>query len=107
MLADILGKNRLRRFCFNIPVGKVTAQQAVMLNKAAEELPSESDITRVDDIELQKIAERVSGIISQIEDIQTDTGDLFKHPLHEYLGLDKQLRSIRGSLKVEVAKRLS
>ena len=45
MLADILGKNRLRRLGFNIPVGKITAQQAVMLNKAAEELLSESDMT--------------------------------------------------------------
>ena len=51
MLADILGKNRLRRLCFSIPVGKVTAWQAVMLNKAAEELPSESDITGADDRE--------------------------------------------------------
>ena len=63
----ILGKNRLRRLGFNIPVGKVTAQQAVMLNKAAEELPSESDITKADDIELQEIVERASGIISQIK----------------------------------------
>ena len=55
MLADILGKNRLRRLGFNIPVGKVTAQQAVMVNKAAEELLSETDITGVDDIELQKL----------------------------------------------------
>ena len=47
MLADILGKNRLRRLGFDVPVGKVTARQAVMLNKAAEELPSESDITKV------------------------------------------------------------
>ena len=39
MSADILGKNRLRRLGFNIPVGKVTARQSVMLNKAAEELP--------------------------------------------------------------------
>ena len=81
MLADILGKNRLRRLGFNIPVGKVTAQQTVMLNKAAEELPSESDITMADDIELQEIAEKVSDIISQIKDIQTDTDDLFEHPL--------------------------
>ena len=51
---------------FNTPRGKVTARQAVMLNKAAEELPSESDITRADDIELQEIAEKESGIISQI-----------------------------------------
>ena len=106
MLADILGKNRLRNLGFDIPRGKVTALQAVMLNKAAEELPSESDITKVDDTELQEIVEKASGIISQIKDIQTDTEDLFKHLLHELLGLDKHLRSIRGSLKVEVAKKV-
>ena len=106
MLADILGKNRLCRLGFNIPVGKVTAWQAVMLNKAAEELPSESEITKVNDKELQEIAEKASGIISQIKDVQTDTEDLFEHPLRELLGLDKQLRTIRGSLKVEVAKKV-
>ena len=104
MLADILGKNRLHRLGFNIPVGKLTARQAVMLNKAAEELPSESDITGADDIELQETVEKASGIIPQIKDVQTDTEHLFKHPLQELLGLDKQLRSMRGSLKVEVAK---
>ena len=107
MLADILGKGGLRNLVFDIPRGKVTARQAVMLNKAAEELPSKSDITKADDIELQEIGEKASGIISQIKDIQTDTEDLFEHPLRELLGLDKQLRSIRGSLKVEVEKRLS
>ena len=107
MLADIFGKNRLHRLDFNIPVGKLTARQAVMLNKAAKELPSGYDITGADDIELQEIAEKTLGIISQIKDIQTNTEDLFKHPLHELLDLDKQLRSIRGSLKAEVAKRLS
>ena len=106
MLADILGKNRLCRLGFNIPVGRITAQQAVMLNKAAEELPSEPDITGADGIELQEIAEKASGIISQIKDVQTDTEDLFEHPLLEFLGLDKQLRSIRGSLQVEVAKKV-
>ena len=58
MLVDILGKNRLHTLGFNIPVGKLTTWQAVMLNKAAEELPSESDITGVDDIELQEIVEK-------------------------------------------------
>ena len=106
MLADILGKNRIRRLGFNILVGRITAQQAVMLNKAAEELPSESDITKADNIELQEIVEKASGIISQIKDIQTDTEDLFEHPLRKLLGLDKQLRSIRGSLKVEVTKKV-
>ena len=106
MLMDILGKNRLGRLSFNIPVGKLTAQQAIMLNKAAEELPSESDITKADDIDLQEIVEKTSGIISQIKDVLTDTEDLFEHPLRELLDLDKQLRSIKGSLKVEVAKKV-
>ena len=106
MLADILGKNRLCNLGFDIPRGKVTAQQAEMLNKAAEELPSETDITKADDTEIQEIVEKASGIISQIKDIQTDTEDLFEHPLRELLGLDKQLISIRGSLKVEVAKKV-
>ena len=106
MLADILGKGELRNSGSDIPRGKVTARQAVMLNKAAEELPSESDIAKADDIELQEIAEKASDIISQIKDVQTDTDDLFEHPLRELLGLDKQLRSIRGSLKVEVAKKV-
>ena len=106
MLADILGKNRLHRLGFNIPVGRITTWQAVMLNKAAKELPSESDITGADDIELQETAKKASGIISQIKDIQTDTEDLFENPLHKLLGLDKQLRSIRGSLKVEVAEKV-
>ena len=103
---DILGKNRLCRLGFNIPVGKVTARQAVILNKAAEELPSASDITKADDIELQEIAEEASDLIFQIKDVQTDTDDLFEHPLQELLSLDTQLRSIRGSLKVEVAKKV-
>ena len=106
MIADMLGKNRLHRLGFNIPVGKLLARQVVMPNKAAEELPSDSDITKADDIELQEIVEKTSGIISQIKEVQTDTEDLFEHPLRELLGLGKQLRSIRGSLKVEVAKKV-
>ena len=31
---------------------------------------------------------------------------LFEHPLQELLGLNTQLRSIQGSLKVEIAKKL-
>ena len=59
---------------------------------------------------MQEIAEKASksteDIISQIKDIQTDTDELFEHPLQELLGLDKQLRSIKGFLKVEVAKKV-
>ena len=45
-------------------------------------------------------------LIFHIKDAQTDTDELFEHPLRELLGLDTQLRSIRGSLKVEVAKKV-
>ena len=41
-----------------------------------------------------------------MENDQSQTDDLFEYPLCELLGLDKQLRSIRGSLKVEVAKKV-
>ena len=81
LLVDILGEGGLRNLGFDIPRGKVTARQAVMLNKAAEELISESDITKADDIELQEIVDKASGIISQIKEVQTDTEDLFEHPL--------------------------
>ena len=81
MLADILGKNRLRRLGFNIPVGRITAQQAVLLNKAQEELPSEPDITGADDIELQEIVEKAMDLISHLNDQQSQTDDLFEHPL--------------------------
>ena len=96
MLADILGKGGLRSLGFDIPRGKLTARQAVMLNKAQEELPSESDITKADDIELQEIVENASRSIKNLNQ-QVPTEDL---PMRELLGLDKQLRSIRGSLKV-------
>ena len=43
--------------------------------------------------------------MSQINN-QSQTDDLFEYPLREILGLDTQLRSIRGLLKVEVAKKV-
>ena len=60
----------------------------------------------MDDIDLQEIAEKASDLIFQIKDVQTDTDDLFKHPLQELLGLDAQIKSIRDSLKVEAAKKV-
>ena len=39
-----------------------------------------------------------------MKDTQTQTDNSL--PMRELLGLDKQLRSIRGSLKVEVAKKV-
>ena len=110
MIGDILGKSRLRNLGFDIPRGSVTAQEAVMLNRAKEELPSVSDIHKADDIELQEIMENASksmeDLISQMRHDQSQTDELFEHPLRELLGLDKQLRSNQGSLKVEVAKKV-
>ena len=77
-----------------------------MLNKVEEEIPSASDVDKVDNIELQEIAKSMEDLIFQINDVQTDTDELFEHPLRELLGLDTQLKRIRGSLKVEVAKKV-
>ena len=104
-IADILGKSRLRNLSFDIPRGTLKAQQAVMLNRVKEELPSESDIAKADAIELEEIAKSTEDLIFQINN-QSQMDDLFENPLRELLGLDKQLRSIRGSLKVEVAKKV-
>ena len=85
MLANILGKGGLRSLGFDIPRGKLTARQAVMLNKTQEELPSESDITGADDIELQEIAEKATksteDLILRLNDQQSQTDDLLEYPL--------------------------
>ena len=70
------------------------------------ELPSSSEIAGADEMELEGIAEKALDIISQIKDFQTDTDELFEHTLRDLLSLDKQLRSIRGLLRVEVAKKV-
>ena len=104
-IAKILAIRSLRDLGYDIPAGKITAREFVMLNKAEEELPSTSDIAKADEIELQEIAKSTENLISQMS--QTD--DSFEGeetlPMQELIGLDKQLRSIRGSLKVEVAKK--
>ena len=90
----ILGKEGLRNLDFNVSKSKVTARQAEMLNKVEEEIPSASDVDKAGDIEFQEIVKSMKDLIFQIKDVQTDTDDLFKHPLQELLGLDTQLRSI-------------
>ena len=102
-IKKILGKRGLRNLGFDIPRDKLTARQAVALNKVKEELPSMSEITKANDIEIVKSTE---DLISQLNDQQSQTDDLLEYPLPELLDLDKQLRSIRGSLKVEVAKKV-
>ena len=97
-IVGISGKKRPRELGFVIPNGKVTARQAIMLNRVEEKLPSASDIAKANDIELQVIVKSTQDLIPQGQETL---------PMHKLLGLDKQLRSIRGLLKVEVAKRFS
>ena len=107
-----MGKKRLRDLGFDIPKdGKLTARQALMLNKTEEELPSTSFLDKADEIELQEIMDNVArsmeDLITQLRDhTQTQTNDSLEHPLRELLGFDKKLRSIRGSLKVETVKKV-
>ena len=55
-LKNIPGKNRLCDLGFDVPKGKVTTQQVVMLNRVEEEMPSTSNIAEADEIELQRIS---------------------------------------------------
>ena len=106
VIADTLGIRGLREMGYNITKTNLKPRFVLDLLEKQAKLPSSSEIAKADDIGLEEIAEKASDIISQIKDVQTDTDDLFEHPLRELLGLDKQLRSIRSSLKVEVAKKV-
>ena len=106
IIADTLGIRGLREMGYNITKTNLKPRFVLDLLEKQAELPCSSEIAKADDIELEQIAEKASDIISQIKDVQTDTDDLFEHPLRGLLGLDKQLRSIRGSLKVEVVKKV-
>ena len=94
-IVEILDIEGLRNLGFDIPRGKITVRQAVMLNRVAEELPSITDVAKADDIELQEIMENVArstgNLIEQLEGEFSD--DLL---MRELLGLDKQLGSITG-----------
>ena len=106
VIADTLGIRGLREMGYNISKTNLKPRFVLDLMEKQAELPSLSEIAGADEIELEEIVKNTEDLIFQIKDVQTDTDELFKHPLHELSGLDKQLRSIRGSLKVEVAKKL-
>ena len=64
-----------------------------MLNRVEEELPSTSEVAKVDDIELQEITENASrSTVNPNEQLEGESSEAL--PMHELLGLDKQLRSI-------------
>ena len=102
VIADTLGIRGLREMGYNI--SKTNLKPRFVLD-LLEKTPSSSDISKADDIELQEIAKSTEYLISQINN-QSRTDNLFEYPLCELLGLDKQLRSMQGSLKVEVTKKV-
>ena len=102
-IEKILGKSGLRNLGFEIPKGVISPQQSLILEIVEEDMPSASDIAKTDDIELQEITKNASK--STVDLIEQFEGEEML-PMRELLGLDKQLRSIRGSLKVEVAKKV-
>ena len=78
-----------------------------MLNKMGEKLPSASDITKADDIELQEIMKNAAKSAEDlIPDLITQFEGKVTLTMHELLGLNEQLKSIRSVLKVEVAKKI-
>ena len=105
VIADTLGIRGLREMGYNITKTNLKPRFVLDLLEKQAELPSSSEIAQADTIELEEIAKSTDGFISQINE-QTQTDDLLEYPSRELLGLDKQLRSIRGSLKVEVAKKV-
>ena len=99
VIADTLGIRGLQEMGFNLSKTDLKPRHVFDL---MEKLPSTSDVTNADEIELREIVKSTENLISQMS--QTD--DLFECLSRELLGLDKQLRSIRGSLKLEVAKKV-
>ena len=103
--ADTLGIRGLREMGYNITKTNLKPRFVLDLMEKQVELPSSSEIAGADEIELEEILKSTKDLIFKINN-QSQTDDLFEHPLRELLGLDKQLRSIHSSLKVEVAKKV-
>ena len=68
--------------------GRLYYKGKPLMEKQAE-LPSSSEIAGTDEIELEEIAKSTENLIFQINS-QSQTDELFDHPLCELLGLDKQ-----------------
>ena len=105
VIADTLGIRGLREIGYNITKTNLKPRFVLDLMGKQPELPSIHEIAGTDEIELEEIAKSTEDLIFQINS-QSQTDELFEHSLPELLGLDKQLRSIRGLLKVEVAKKV-
>ena len=103
IIADTLRIRRRQEMGYNITKTNLKPRFVLDLLEKQSQLPSSSEIAKADTIELEEIAKSTEDLISQINE-QTQTDDLLEYLLRKLLGMDKQLRSIRGSLKVEVVK---
>ena len=90
---------------YNIAKTNLKPRFVLDLMEKQAELPSSSEIAGADEMELEGIVKSAEDLIFKINN-QSQTDELFERPLRELLGLDKQVRSIRGSLSVEVAKKV-
>ena len=75
IIADTLLIRGLWEMGYNITKTNLKPRFVLDLLVKQAELPSSSEIAKVDDIELEEIAKKASGIISLIKDVQTDTDD--------------------------------
>ena len=93
VIADTLGIRGLQEMGFKIIKTNLKPQHILDLLEKQVELPSMSDITKADDIELQEIMENITksmeDLISQMKNVQSQTDDLFEYLLRDLLGLDK------------------
>ena len=105
VIADTLGIGGLREMGYNISKTNLKPRFVLDLMEKQAQLPSIHEIAGSDETELEEISKSTEDLIFQINS-QSQTDELFEHPLRKLLGLDTQLRSIRGSLKVEVAKKV-
>ena len=65
-VAEILRKRRLHEMGFDIPAGPMSPQKYIVLNRLEEELPSVSDLDKVDDIELQEMGKNATRSIENL-----------------------------------------
>ena len=104
VIVDTLGIGGLREMGYNISKSNLKPQFVLDLMEKQAQLPSIHEIAGMNEIELEEIVKSTEDLIFQINS-QSQTDELFEHPLHELLGMDKHFRSIRGSRKVDVAKK--
>ena len=95
VIADTLGIRGFREMGYNISKTNLKPRFVLDLMEKQAQLPSIHEIVGADEIELEEIAKSTEDLICQINN-QSQTDELFEHPLCKLLDLDAQLKSIRA-----------